>query len=62
MAQIIKKFDLIAIQEVKNDLGGIEKLQRKLGKRYRFLFSDPSGNAERLAFCYDSKKETKNKN
>jgi len=56
MAQIIKKFDLIAIQEVKNDLGGIEKLQRKLGKRYRFLFSDPSGNAERLAFCYDSKK------
>lgn len=51
-AEIIKNFDIIAIQEVKDDLGGIEKLQRKLGTRYRFLFSDPAGNNERLAFCY----------
>lgn len=51
-AEIIKNFDIIAIQEIKDDLGGIEKLQRKLGSRYRFLFSDPAGNGERLAFCY----------
>ena len=43
-------------QEVKDDLGGIEKLQRKLGTGYRFLFSDPAGNAERLAFCYKRRK------
>ncbi|MCJ8306060.1 MAG: endonuclease/exonuclease/phosphatase family protein [Nitrosopumilus sp.] len=56
IAKIIKNFDVIAIQEVKDELGGIEKLQRVLGKKYRFLFSDPSGNGERLVFCYDSKK------
>ena len=55
-AEIIKNFDIVAIQEVKDDLGGIEKLQRKLGKRYKFLFSDPAGNAERLVFCYKSRK------
>ncbi len=56
IAKIIKKFDVIAIQEVKDDLGGIEKLQRLLGKKYKFLFSDPAGNGERLVFCYDSKR------
>lgn len=56
IAKIIKNFDVIAIQEVKDDLGGIEKLQRILKKRYRFIFSDPAGNGERLVFCYDSKK------
>ncbi|MCH7648303.1 MAG: endonuclease/exonuclease/phosphatase family protein [Thaumarchaeota archaeon] len=54
IAQICKNFDLIAIQEVKDNLEGLEKLQRALGKKYRFLFSDPSGNGERLVFCYDS--------
>lgn len=56
IAKIIKNFDVIAIQEIKSDLGGIEKLQKVLGKKYRFIFSDPSGNGERLLFCYDSKK------
>ena len=55
-AEIIKNFDIIAIQEVKDDLGGIEKLQKKLGAGYGFLFSDPAGNAERLAFCYKRRK------
>ena len=54
ISEICKKFDVIAIQETKDDLGGIEKLQRRLGKKYRFLFSDPAGNGKRLVFCYDS--------
>lgn len=54
IAEICKRFDVIAIQETKDDLGGLEKLQRRLGRKYRFLFSDPSGNGERLVFCYDS--------
>lgn len=52
--EIIKNFDIIAIQEVKDNLGGIEKLQKKLGKKYRFLFTDAAGNSERLVFAYDS--------
>jgi exonuclease III len=56
IAEIIRNFDLVAIQEAKDDLGGIEKLQEKLGRKYRFLFSDPAGNSERLVFCYDSAK------
>lgn len=55
IAEICKNFELIAIQEVKDDLRGLIKLQQALGKKYRFLFSDPSGNGERLVFCYDSK-------
>lgn len=56
IAEVIKNFDVIAIQECKDSLGGIEKLQKVLGKKYRFLFSDSSGNSERLVFCYDSAK------
>ena len=52
MAEIMKRFDIIAIQEVKDNLSGIESLQEKLGRNYGFIFSDPSGNEERLAFCY----------
>jgi len=52
MAYIMKRFDIIAIQEVKDNLGGIEQLQKELGKNYRFIFSDISGNYERLVFCY----------
>jgi exonuclease III len=54
--KICKNFDIIAIQEVKDDLGGLEKLQKALGIKYRFLFSDTAGNSERLAFVYDSTK------
>ena len=52
IAEIIKKFDVIAIQEVMNNLDGIERLQKQLGKNYRFVFSDAAGNSERLLFCY----------
>ena len=52
IAEIIKKFDVIAIQEVMKNLEGIEKLQKLLGKNYRFIFSDAAGNNERLLFCY----------
>ncbi len=54
--EVCKNFDIIAIQEVKDDLDGLEKLQKALGTNYRFLFSDAAGNSERLAFVYDSTK------
>ena len=52
MATIMQRFDIIAIQEVKSNLGGIEQLAEALDQKYAFLFSDVSGNSERLAFCY----------
>ena len=55
-AEVMKNFDLIAIQECKSSLGGLEKLQKELGTKYKFLFSDVSGNGERLVFCYNSDK------
>ncbi|MGI0010410.1 MAG: endonuclease/exonuclease/phosphatase family protein, partial [Nitrosopumilaceae archaeon] len=56
IAEVCRNFDIIAIQEAKDDLGGLEKLQRELGTGYRFLFSDTAGNSERLVFVYDQNK------
>jgi len=55
MSEIIKRFDITTIQETKDDISGIEKLQKALGKNFRFLFSDPSCNTERLVFCYNKR-------
>lgn len=53
----IQNFDLLAIQEVMDDLSGIEYLQSELGKDWHIVVSDVTGvapgergNAERLAF------------
>lgn len=50
MAEIISWFDLIAIQEVNNDLTGMRALLAELPDRYRVLFSDKAGNNERMTF------------
>ena len=50
--EVCKNFDIIAIQEVKDSITGLEKLQQLLRSNYRFIFSDPSGNTERLLFIY----------
>ncbi len=56
IAEIIGWFDLAAVQEVNDDLRGIEAIHSKLPARYELLFSDASGNQERQAFLYDSRK------
>ena len=56
ISEVIRNFDIIAIQECKDSLGGLEKLQKQLGNDFRFIFSDTSGNAERLVFVYNSKR------
>ena len=55
MADIIERFDLVAIQEIKSDLRGLAKLQSILPGRYRLLVSDVTGNTERFAFIYDTR-------
>jgi endonuclease/exonuclease/phosphatase family metal-dependent hydrolase len=56
MAEMIGWFDLVAVQEVNDDLRGIEAIHSKLPSRYDLLFSDASGNQERQAFLFDSRK------
>jgi endonuclease/exonuclease/phosphatase family metal-dependent hydrolase len=56
MAEIIGWFDLVAVQEVNDDLSGIDAMVAKLPGRYDVLFSDASGNLERQAFVFDTRK------
>jgi endonuclease/exonuclease/phosphatase family metal-dependent hydrolase len=57
IAEIISWFDLIAIQEVNNNLEGLRGIEAQLpGERYKTLFSDPGGNSERFVFLYDTEK------
>lgn len=59
----IERFDLIAIQEVMDDLSGLEHLLSLLGDDYGMVVSDVTGakpgnfgNAERLGFLFNWKK------
>ena len=61
IAEIISRFDVIAVQEVCEDLGPLKKLMRILGNRYDYIFTDVThsglgGNSERLGFIYDRDK------
>jgi exonuclease III len=62
IAEIIARFDLIAIQEVRRDLKALKKLCSILGGNWKYIVTDVTagnrGNYERLAFLYDSRKVT----
>jgi endonuclease/exonuclease/phosphatase family metal-dependent hydrolase len=56
IAEMLSWFDLVAIQEVNDNLSGLRAIQKFLPKKYRVLFSNCAGNHERMAFLYDSHK------
>ncbi len=60
IAEIMSRFDLIAVQEVRSDLDHLDQLMRIPGGWWKYLVSDVtigrSGNNERTAFIYDSRK------
>lgn len=60
IAEVISHFDLVAIQEVRENLDTLEKVQRILGRWWKVLYTDVTegfaGNGERSAFVYDSRK------
>ncbi len=60
IAEVVSHFDLVAIQEVREDLRALKKLLNILGGWWKYLVTDitigRSGNGERLAFVYDSRK------
>ena len=62
IAEIISRFDLVAVQEVHKDLTGLNRLMKILGGNWKYILSDTTkgrqGNDERLAFLYDSRKVT----
>lgn len=62
IAEIINHFDLVAIQEVREDLSALDKIQELLGGWWKYIVTDvtegTAGNGERMAFLYDSRKVT----
>ncbi len=60
ISEIISAFDLVAIQEVRGNLGGLHRVMRVLGSRWSYIVSDVTlgrpGNDERMAFLYDNTK------
>lgn len=60
IAEIIARFDLIALQEVNKNLDALEDLMKILGNNWSYVITDTtegtSGCDERLAFVYDIRK------
>ena len=56
MAEVISWFDLIAIQEIADELKNLRKLMNHLPKTYAVILSDIGGNDERAGFLYNSSK------
>ncbi len=58
MAEILAPFDVVAVQEVGEDLTHLEVLLGKLGDQWRALYTGVEGDGERLGFLYDSDRVT----
>lgn len=56
IAEILSWYDVIAIQEVNDNLTGLRHVLSWLPDYYRTVFSDKAGNNERAAFLYDTRK------
>jgi hypothetical protein len=60
MAEIIGRFDLIAIQELRDGLYPLHRLQSLLGQAWGILVTDvtlgAAGNSERMAYLFDRRK------
>ena len=60
IAEIISRFDIVAIQEVYKDLRGLNRVLSVLGGSWKYIVTDMAGdgrgNKERMTFLYDSRK------
>ena len=60
IAEIIDHFDIVALQEVREDLSSLERVMSILGAWWDYLLTDVTrghqGNLERMAFVYDTRK------
>ncbi len=56
IAHILKRFDLVAVQEINDDYRQFIDIVELMGPSYDFVMSDTAGNDERLTFVYDVNK------
>lgn len=60
IAEILSHFDLIAVQEVRENLTSLDRVISVLGPWWKYIVTDvtygASGNGERMAFVYDGRK------
>ena len=60
IAEIVKRFDVIALQEVTGNAEGLQVLIASLGENWGYLLSDVTegrlGNMERKAFLFDTRR------
>jgi endonuclease/exonuclease/phosphatase family metal-dependent hydrolase len=60
ITEIVSRFDVIALQEVKGDLLALRVMLKTLGPHWSLLMTDvtggDAGNGERLAFIFDSRR------
>lgn len=65
MAEIISRFDLVAVQEISYDLKGLEKLMTLMDPSWSYIVTDSTegdaGGSERMAFIFDTGKVKFNK-
>jgi endonuclease/exonuclease/phosphatase family metal-dependent hydrolase len=60
IAEILSRFDLIALQEIRRDLNPLNDVKKLLGPSWDYIATDvtegTSGNKERMAFLYNRNK------
>lgn len=60
LAEVISSFDLIALQEINQNISALKKVMHILGPDYQYFLTDVTegkgGNGERMAFVFDQKK------
>ena len=60
IAEIIRRFDVVAVQEVKDNIRGLRYVLKLLGPEWGFILTDitvgQEGNEERMAFLFDTRR------
>lgn len=56
IAHILKRFDLVAVQEINDNYRQFTEIVEQMGPDYEFVMSDTAGNDERLTFVYNTNK------
>ncbi|PWI13190.1 endonuclease [Streptomyces sp. Act143] len=60
IAAVLRRFDVVAVQEVRGDLRALRHLMKLLGEHWAFILTDVTrgedANPERLAFLFDTRR------
>ncbi|MEM7281027.1 MAG: endonuclease/exonuclease/phosphatase family protein [Pseudomonadota bacterium] len=56
IAHILKRFDLVAVQEVNDNFRAFLAVMERMGRGFDYVLSDTAGNDERLGFVYRKSK------